>query len=190
MVATCPPHRGVRAERLGRGGDRQRRGANSGLSASLSAPGGRTERATLTWSGGTCLDANGLDDVGGFQIFASPAAGAPVDLTAPVDQVIAYPGGWINDGFGKGGFGAAGFGRAATTYRWQSGPLSSGTWQFAIIPLDRAGNPRGGGSSSSVTINAAPRPPALNSSGTRLSATYTGASDRRVNLQWLPSPTS
>ena len=104
--------------------------------------------------------------------------------------MVAYPGGWINDGFGKGGFGAAGFGRAATTYSWQSGPLAAGTWQFVVVPVDSAGNPRGSGLTSSVTINAAPRPPALNTQGTGLSASYSGPGDRQVTLQWLPSPTS
>ena len=159
-------------------------------SSSLVAPANRTDRALLSWSGGTYLDPTGLDDIGAFQIFQSPAAGAPVDDTTVVDVVVAYPGGWINDGFGKNGFGEAGFGRAATSYEWQSGPLTSGTWQFAVVPVDRAGNPRGGVLTASVAINAAPRPPATNAQGIRLTATYSGPGDGHVTLQWLPSPTS
>ena len=157
-------------------------------SASLTAPGGRTERATLTWSGGTYLDPTGRDDVGAFQIYQSLSPGEPVDETRPVASVVAYPGGWINDGFGKGGFGAAGFGRAATFYEWQSGPLAAGAWRFAIVAVDRAGNPRGDGLTTAVTINAAPLPPAPSLEGNRLAATYSGPEDRRVTLQWLPSP--
>ncbi len=159
-------------------------------STSLVAPGNRTDRASLNWSGGTYLDPTGRDDIGAFQIYQSPAAGAPVDDTMAVATVVAYPGGWINDGFGKGGFGAAGFGRAATTYQWRSGPLTSGTWQFAVVPVDRAGNPRGSGLTSTVTINASPRPPASNTQGTRLTTTGARTGDGRVTLQWLPSPTN
>ncbi len=159
-------------------------------SASLTAPGNRTERATLSWWGGTYLDPTGLDDIGAFQIYQSDLAGGPVDQVLVVDTVVAYLGGWINDGFGKGGFGEAGFGRAATTYQWRSGPLASGVWQFAVVPVDRAGNPRGTGMMSSVTINAAPRPPAVNAQGARLGSTYPSSGDQRLTLRWLPSPTT
>lgn len=158
-------------------------------SASLMAPANRTERALLSWSGGTYLDSTGRDDIGAFLVYQSPAAGMPVNAAAAVATVVAYPGGWINDGFGKGGFGAAGFGRAATAYQWQSGPLAAGTWQFAVVPVDQAGNPRGGPLTTTVTTRAAPRPPALNAQGSRLTLTGSGAGDRRVKLQWLPSPT-
>ena len=78
-------------------------------SANLIAPAGRTERATLNWSGGTYLDSTGRDDIRAFQIYQSAAAGLPVDDTMAVDVVVAYPGGWINDGFGKGGMGRGRF---------------------------------------------------------------------------------
>ena len=158
-------------------------------SASLVAAASRTERATLNWSGGTYLDSTGGDDLSAFQVYQSRAAGRPLDDSVPVDTVVAYPGGWINDGFGKGGFGAAGFGRAATVYQWRSGPLTTGIWLFAVVAVDHAGNPRGGALTTSVTINAAPRPPALDSRGSRLTAVYSGPDDRRLTLQWLPSPT-
>jgi hypothetical protein len=157
-------------------------------SASLIAPGGRTERALLSWSGGTYLDPTGQDDIQGFQIYQGPSPGAAVDLAATVDSVPAYPGGWINDGFGKGGFGGGGFGRAVTLYNWQSGPLTSGTWQFAVLPFDKAGNVRGAGPSVSVTINAAPLPPAMNACQARMSSTYAGPSNPQLTLNWLPSP--
>ena len=159
-------------------------------SASLVAPGGRNERARLGWSGGTYLDPTGGDDIQGYRIYQGPAPGAPVAATTPVDVVAAYPGGWINDGFGKAGFGEAGFGRAATLYQWESGPLASGAWQFAVVPFDKAGNARGAGQVASVTISAAPRPPAPDQDGLRLNSTYSGPSGRLLAIRWLPSPSA
>jgi hypothetical protein len=157
-------------------------------SSSLVAPGGRSERAVLFWSGGTYLDPSGRDDIQGFRIYQGPSPGTAVDLTTPVDSVAAYPGGWINDGFGKAGFGGGGFGRAATLYTWQSGPLASGAWQFAVLPFDRAGNIQDAGSTTTVTINAAPLPPAPNANRARLASTYAGPSNPQLTLNWLPSP--
>jgi hypothetical protein len=157
-------------------------------SSSLSAPGGRSERAELSWWGGTYLDPTGQDDIQGFQIYQSPSPGTAVDLSTVVDTVIAYPGGWINDGFGKGLFGAGGFGRAATLYEWESGPLISGIWQFAVVPVDKAGNSQTSPSLVSATISAAPRPPAPDSIGNRLNSTYAGPSNPQLTLNWLASP--
>ena len=162
--------------------------SNRDYSANLVVAAQRTERVVLNWSGGTYLDSTGRDDVGAFQIYQSTSPGLPVDDTVPVATVGAYPGGWINDGFGKGGFGEAGFGRAATCYQWSSGPLAPGTWQFAVIALDHAGNPRGAALRTTAQINAAPRPPARDAQGRRISSTYSGPNDRRITLRWLPSP--
>ena len=161
---------------------------NQDYSASLVAAGGRTERASLSWSGGTYLDPTGSDDLGAFQIYGSTTAGGPVSFAAPVDTIVAYPGGWINDGFGKGGYGEAGFGRAATAYEWQSPPLTAGVWQFAVVPVNRAGTPRGSGTATSVVINAAPRPPALGLNSTRLTVALTD--NGQAVIHWLPSPTT
>ena len=157
-------------------------------SSSLVAPNSRSERVQLSWSGGTYLDPTGQDDIQGFRIHQSPSPGAAVDLTTTTDTVVAYPGGWINDGFGKGGFGGGGFGRAATLYNWQSGPLSSGTWQFAVVPLDKAGNAQSPGVSVAGTVNAAPRPPAMDANRARLNSDYAGPSNPLLTLNWLPSP--
>jgi len=157
-------------------------------SSSLVAPGGRSERAQLSWAGGTYLDPTGRDDIQGYRIYQGLAPGQPVATTSAVDSVVAYPGGWINDGFGKGGLGGGGFGRSGTLYEWRSRPLASGVWRFAVIPFDKAGNARGVGQVASVTINAAPRAPAQGSGGARLTATYSGPSDRRLTLHWLSSP--
>jgi hypothetical protein len=158
-------------------------------SSSLAAPGGRSERAVLSWSGGTYLDPSGRDDVHSFGIYQSSAPGQPVSFAQVVDTVFAYPGGWINDGFGKGGFGGGGFGRAATAYTWESGPLGSGVWQFAVVPFDQAGNSKSAGPTVNVTIQAAPLPPAPAADGTRLSRSYAGPGTGQLTLNWLPSPT-
>jgi hypothetical protein len=157
-------------------------------SSSLVAPGGRSERAQLSWWGGTYLDPTGNDDIQGFQIFQSPSPGAAVDLTTVIDTVVAYPGGWINDGFGKAGFGGGGFGRAGTLYQWESGPLTSGVWQFAVVPFDRAGNLQNSPGTVAVTINAAPQPPSMDANGSRLNSTYAGPSNPQITLNWLASP--
>ena len=86
-------------------------------------------------------------------IYQSSAANAPVSYAAPVANLAAYPGGWISDGFGQGGYGQGGFGRAASSYQWTSDPLSSGVWQFAVVPYDKAGNSRDPGQTASVTIS-------------------------------------
>jgi hypothetical protein len=105
-----------------------------------------------------------------------------------IDSVVAYPGGWINDGFGKGGFGGGGFGRSATLYEWESRPLTSGVWQFAVVPFDKAGNLQSSPPTVSLTITAAPRPPALDANGNRLNSTYAGSSNPQLTLNWLASP--
>ncbi len=157
---------------------------SSGL-ASLSQGG---PRVRLSWAGGTYLDTSGLDDVQGFRIYRGAAPGAPVDLSAPVGDVPAYPGGWVCDGFGLGGFGLGGFGRSASAYAWTATGLTGGVWQFAVVPYDHAGNDRGAGQTVSVTVTAAPRPPAAPARGPRLASTYSGPATRRVTLKWLPSP--
>lgn len=157
-------------------------------SSSLGATIGDSDRVQLSWLGGTYLDPTGQDDVEGFQIFSSATPGAPVDLTTLVDTVPAYPGGWVSDGFGQWGFGQGGFGRSANLYQWTSGPLSSGNWQFAVIPFDKAGNLRGLGQTLSATIVAAPRPPALGANGVRLTYTYSGPTSQLATLNWLASP--
>jgi hypothetical protein len=157
---------------------------SSGLASQ--SVGGSTPQ--LSWSGGTYLDPSGLDDVQGFRVYRSDSPGAPVDWSAPVDDVPAYPGGWICDGFGLGGFGLGGFGRSASSYVWTSGGLPSGVWQFAVVPYDHEGNNRGTGQTVSVTVAAAPLPPAPAADGTRLAYSYSGPDTRLVTLSWLPSP--
>ena len=58
----------------------------------------------------------------------------------PLAEICAYPGGILTDGFGLGGYGQGGFGRAASSYAWTSPALKSGTWSFAVVSVDAAGN--------------------------------------------------
>jgi hypothetical protein len=164
--------------------------ARNDFSANLasSASGGGIVR--FSWLGGTYLDPSGQGDVGGFRIYRGPSPGAPVDMSAPVDEVPAYPGGWVSDGFGLGGFGLGGFGFAATPYVWSTTGLASGSWQFAVVVFDTAGNNRRPGQTVVVTSQAAPLPPAASSAGARLTYTYSGPATRLVTLAWLASPSA
>jgi hypothetical protein len=164
--------------------------AQTDFSANLSSLARGAGRPLLSWLGGTFLDPSGQDDIQGFRIYRSPSANAPLDHSVPIDEVPAYPGGWVCDGFGLGGFGSGGFGRVATAYEWTSEGLPSGVWQFAVVPLDREGNERGVGQEVSVSVDAPPRPPAPSASGDRLTYSYSGPATRMVTLNWLASPFS
>ena len=162
--------------------------SSTDFSSRLPGPSQRGDGIQIAWTGGTYLDASGNDDILGFHLYRSATSGAPVDRSAPVDKVPAYPGGRITDGFGSGGFGLGGFGRAATSYQWTSASLPSGTWQFAVVPFDKAGFDRGVGLSFSLTVTTAPRPPMAGLDGRRLTYSYSGPNTRQVTLRWLASP--
>ncbi|WZO98174.1 hypothetical protein EP7_005230 [Isosphaeraceae bacterium EP7] len=163
---------------------------NQDLSGQLPSSPGTSPWASLSWLGGTYLDPSGQDDIRGFRIYGSMRPGQPVDFTNLVGSVPAYPGGWVADGFGLGGFGQGGFGRSAGRYAWQSEPLASGVWSFAIVPYDHSGDERGVPTPASVTIQAPPRPPARGLDGGSLTYMYTGAASRVATLSWQPSPSA
>jgi hypothetical protein len=158
------------------------------FSSNLTGPGGTGERANLTWYGGTYLDATGLNDVSGYLIYQSPSPGSAVSYGTPVSNMPAYPARIITDGFGIGEFGRGGFGRSASSYEWYSDPLTSGVWQFAVVPYDNAGNAQTSAQTISVTISTAPRPPEANDTGTRLTYSYPGSASPVATLNWLASP--
>jgi hypothetical protein len=147
------------------------------------APG---DRAQLSWVGGSYLDPTGNDDVAGFSVYGATAPGGAIDYTKVLAEIPAYPGGLVTDGYGLGGYGQGGFGRAASAYRWTSPSLRAGTWPFAIVSHDAAGNP-GVPAVTSVSIASPPRPPAPFPDGSRLRYTYDPAA-RTVTLYWQPSP--
>jgi hypothetical protein len=156
-------------------------------SASLSGVVGSGDRARLTWYGGSYLDPSGNDDVQGYQIHTSKVSGEAVDYNGQICSVPAYPSRILTDGYGMGEFGRGGFGRAASYYEWRSGPLSSGSYEFAVIPYDRAGNSQDSPRSATVTVETAPLPPRDDENESRLTYSYSGRVARIATIQWLAS---
>jgi hypothetical protein len=138
-------------------------------------------RVTLQWLGGTYEAA----DLAGFHVYGEPTAGGGIDFTTILSTIPAYTAGIITDGFGYGGFGQGGYGAAAGSYSWTSGALSSGTWNWAVIPFDTAGN-EGPAQMTAVAITAPPLPPALFSDMTRLHYTYSNTTNQ-TTLSWNAS---
>lgn len=155
-------------------------------SASLPSGTGTGDRVTLTWLGGTYLDPTGNDDVQGFRVYMSTVAGGAVSYASPVADIAAYGSTEPLDGYGLGGYGEGGYGRSASNYSWTSNPLGPGVWNFAIKSYDSAGN-EGTASTTSKTVAAPPRPPAVYSDGTRLRYTY-NATTHVPTLTWQASP--
>lgn len=163
------------------------------------APANRVE---LEWTGGAFLDTLGI--VGGFYVYDTiPAVGfgdagfgdggfggGSVGgsgfslVTPPLANIPAYTGGIATSGFGMGGFGAGGFGSASASYSWTSDPLSGGSWTFAVVPYDTAGN-LGTADFNTTTILAPPAPPAMFPDGTRFHYAVTGGA---IVLTWNLSP--
>ncbi len=120
-----------------------------------SLPSAPTRRVQLTWQSGTY---KGID-LAGYRVYGEPTPGGGIDFTSPLSDLTAYPAGILTDGFGLGGFGAGGWGQAASTLSWTSDPLAGGSWQFAVVPYDDAGN-EGAAQTATVAISAPPRAPA------------------------------
>ena len=150
---------------------------------SASLPALNPTSKALAWEGGTFLAA----DIAGFRIYKSAVAGGPVDFATVLAEIPAYPGGVVTDGYGMGGYGRGGYGRAATTYAWRTPALGNGSWTFAVVPFDEAGNQPASPSAAIVAIAAPPRPPAADAQGRRLSYSYDSVS-HIATLTWLASP--
>ncbi len=137
---------------------------------SSSLPASRSRRVQLTWQSGTYAGT----DLAGFRVYSSDSRGGAIDYTTPLATITAYPAGIVTDGFGFGGFGGGGFGQAPGIYTWTSNPLAAGTWFFAIVPFDAAGN-AGVAQTTMAIITAPPREPGLFADGqTRLQYTLNG----------------
>jgi len=162
---------------------------------SADLPAGPANRVQLQWLGGTFEGA----DIAGFQVWYSAVApigfgsggfgSGPfggVTLTTLESTITAYPAGITMDGFGFGGFGLGGFGRSASTYQWTSNPLPSGTYWYAVIPFDAAGN-LGVPDMTDAVVAVPPLPPALFSDGLRLHYTFNHSTEE-VTLFWNASP--
>ena len=160
-----------------------------------SLPSAPARRAELSWLGGTFEG----PDIAGFQVWYSAAApigygdgkysDGPFDgvtLTTLEASITAYPSGIVTDGFGLGGFGLGGFGEVAGTYTWTSDPLSKGTYWYAVVPFDSAGN-LGTPATTSVAIAVPPLEPPLFDDDTRLVYSY-DAGEFEVTLNWNQTP--
>jgi hypothetical protein len=102
----------------------------------LSQPPYPGNRALLSWYGGRWID----PDQVGFRVHMSDAPGQPVNMNVIRATIPANVGGLWGDGFGVGPFGAGPFGETPVAYSWTSQALTPGTWQFCVVPYDRAGN--------------------------------------------------
>lgn len=80
-----------------------------------------SNRVQLSWQGGTALDPS----IKGFNIYMSTESGGPYSLQNRVGNVKVVTGPDV---------------ASLMPYSWTSGPLRSGTWQFAVAAYDSAGN--------------------------------------------------
>ncbi len=137
---------------------------------------------TLEWTGGTFQG----EDIASWKVFGEATPGGGVDYGTPLATIQAVEAGIALDGFGMGGFGEGGFGAAAGKYSWQSKPYTGGTWTFAVVSYDQAGNP-GEIATISQAVLVPPAPPARNGNGERLTYGY-NATTKVAVLNWLASP--
>ncbi len=183
------PSGGLGRNHLGRG----RHGRCRRADRRLFVEPGRTRRperaGQLAWSGGTYLDPTGRDDIQGFRIYQSPTPGAAVDLTTS-------------------GRHRRGLSRRMDQRRVRQGRVrgrrvrpSRHALQLAERPAClrrlairrppvRQGRQRPGRrpSRSTVTINAAPRPPATDANRARLTSDLRGAFEPATDAQLAAQP--
>lgn len=156
-------------------------------SASLPAIPGTGDRAKLDWEGGSYLEPTGPGSgLAGFRVYGEASPGGGVLYAHPLGELPAYSAGEETGGWGVGGFGAGGWGAGSGLYTWTSEPLANGTWTFAVVPFDRAGNEGTAATVEQVIANP-PAPAARDAAGLRLTYTYDPAT-RLVTLHWLASP--
>ena len=156
--------------------------ANAQVNYLADLPAAPTRMVTLSWLGGTYES----PDIAGFYVYAGDVAGGAVDYTAALATVPAYTAGIVTAGFGYGGFGEGGFGESAGSYTWTSNPYAGGTWNFAVVPFDTAGN-LGTARTVSVTVNAPPLEPAPFGFNDRLHYVYNSSTHVAI-LFWIASP--
>jgi hypothetical protein len=145
-------------------------------------PGGGN-KPVLSWLGGTYEEPDSTDH---FLVYGEATPGGGVDYDTPLAKVLAYPTGQLEDGFGIGGFGEGSFGRSAWSYTWMGSPRGPGTWTFAVVAYDQAGN-ASDTRTTTVAIVGPPLPPAPDSAGLRLTYTY-NAGTGQATLAWNASP--
>lgn len=161
---------------------------------SASLPAAPARRVKISWQSGSY---KGID-LAGFHVYGPDAPGGTVDRSVVLADITAYPLGIATSGFGLGGFGSGGFGESASNYSWTSGPLAAGTWTFAVVPYDTAGN-EGAAQTTTATVIAPPREPAaFPGTTTRLQYALNGFGQTAfgtggfglpaATLTWNPSP--
>lgn len=122
------------------------------LSASLSGGGGTGRRARLEWVGGSYLSPT----IESFLVYRGASPGVAATIVGTPEAVVpAYPRG-VRITPGVSGYGTTA--NPATQYRWTGETLPNGTWHFAVVPVDTAGN-RGPAATVSIAISAPPGPP-------------------------------
>ena len=134
----------------------------------------------LSWQAGEYLDP-GLES--GSWRFADGRTGT-IDYAAPLNEtpIPARPGGQAPWGYGAGGYGIGGYGRSAGPYEWTTATLEPGSWRFAVVAVDAAGNRLETAAETAAVVAPAPRP-ALGF----CVASYELES-RMATLEWQPSP--
>ncbi len=150
----------------------------TGFSADLVGPGAGS-RVRLTWQAGPHLD----PALAAFEVFGDGGTGV-VDYETPLGDapLEAEPEGRPPWGFGTGGFGVGGYGDGAAVYSWTSDGLAPGTWRFAVVAVDEAGNRAATAAEREVSLAPFPRPPA-----DFVLAEYDPGT-RTATLAWTPSP--
>lgn len=157
-------------------------------------PTGPGRRVQLSWQSGAYKGG----DLAGFRVYGADSPSGAIDYTRALAEITAYPLGIATGGFGLGGFGSGGFGEAASTYSWTSGPLAAGTWTFAVVPYDAAGN-EGPAQTTTTVVTGPPRAPAaFPGTSTRLKYALIGFGQTgfgsggfgmpAATLSWNPSP--
>lgn len=136
---------------------------------------GWTDKASLTWAGGDFES----DTILGFRVYGARIAGGPVDYTNLLDDVTAYQGGVVVDGWGVGGWGQGGWGESALNYTWKSGSYTTGSWTFGIKAVDQSGN-LSTAREFTVALTAPPGPPTNVHIASYVPATHT------VTIAWTP----
>lgn len=158
------------------------------FSADLPPLQGTGDKAKFSWIGGTWEEPSPPGSgLAGFYVYGEATPGGGVNFDLILGSVSAYLPGLETDGYGYGGFGEGGFGAASARYWWTSEPLANGTWTFAVVAFDNAGN-LSSIQTAIVVIANPPAPPARDpATGLRLSLTYdTGTNEE--TLTWGASP--
>lgn len=139
--------------------------SEAGTDFSSSLPSAPARRVKLSFNAGTELGA----DLDHFVIYGESTPGGGIDYSAPLATLSAFAGGDpVVDG----------------QYSWVSGPLYSGTWNFAVVPVDVAGN-KGTLQATSATVAVPPGEPGLFSDGSRLKYQFHANSlTPTVTLSW------